>query len=91
MSEARHQEHAHPGRSRGSAKRAKTVTVPVRASRAKHEPCTARSIARSQKYHALATKRRLRWSDLAEIAEGRPISKTKELGRDLPVEKARLV
>jgi small subunit ribosomal protein S17 len=58
-----------------SDKRAKTVTVLVER-RAKHE-LYGKIVARSSKYHAHDEKGEYKLGDLVEIAESRPISKTK--------------
>ena len=58
-----------------SDKRAKTVTVLVER-RAAHE-LYGKIVARSRKYHAHDEDNAYRMGDLVEIAEGRPISKTK--------------
>jgi small subunit ribosomal protein S17 len=58
-----------------SDKRAKTVTVLVER-RAKHE-LYGKIVARSSKYHAHDEKGEYHLGDVVEIAEGRPISKTK--------------
>ncbi len=58
-----------------SDKRAKTVTVLVER-RSKHE-LYGKIVARSSKYHAHDEKGEYRNGDVVEIAEGRPISKTK--------------
>jgi small subunit ribosomal protein S17 len=70
-----------------SDKRAKTVTVLVER-RAAHE-LYGKIVARSRKYHAHDEKYKM--GDLVEIAEGRPISKTKSWVVTRLVEKARLV
>ena len=58
-----------------SDKRAKTVTVLVER-RAKHE-LYGKIVARTSKYHAHDEKGEYKLGDVVEIAEGRPISKTK--------------
>ena len=58
-----------------SDKRAKTVTVLVER-RTAHE-LYGKIVARSRKYHAHDEKGEYKMGDLVEIAEGRPISKTK--------------
>ena len=58
-----------------SDKRAKTVTVLVER-RTAHE-LYGKIVARSRKYHAHDEKGEFKMGDLVEIAEGRPISKTK--------------
>ena len=70
-------------------KRAKTVTVLVER-RAKHE-LYGKIVARSRKYHAHDENGDYKMGDLVEIAEGRPISKTKSWVVTRLVEKARLV
>lgn len=72
-----------------SDKRAKTVTVLVER-RAAHE-LYGKIVARSRKYHAHDEKGEYKLGDLVEIAEGRPISKTKAWTVTRLVEKARLV
>ena len=58
-----------------SDKRAKTVTVEVER-RTKHE-LYGKIVARSRKYHAHDEKGEYHLGDVVEIAESRPISKTK--------------
>jgi small subunit ribosomal protein S17 len=58
-----------------SDKRAKTITVLVE-SRVKHE-LYGKIVARSRKYHAHDERGEYKLGDVVEIAEGRPISKTK--------------
>ncbi|MFM7532376.1 MAG: 30S ribosomal protein S17 [Rubrivivax sp.] len=72
-----------------SDKRAKTVTVLVER-RTAHE-LYGKIVARSRKYHAHDEKGEYKMGDLVEIAEGRPISKTKSWTVTRLVEKARLV
>jgi small subunit ribosomal protein S17 len=72
-----------------SDKRSKTVTVLVER-RAKHE-LYGKIVARSRKYHAHDEKGEYKMGDLVEIAEGRPISKTKSWVVTRLVEKARVV
>ena len=72
-----------------SDKRAKTVTVLVER-RVKHE-LYGKIVARSRKYHAHDEKGEYKMGDLVEIAEGRPISKTKAWTVTRLIEKARLV
>jgi small subunit ribosomal protein S17 len=72
-----------------SDKRAKTVTVLVER-RTAHE-LYGKIVARSRKYHAHDEKGEFKMGDLVEIAEGRPISKTKSWTVTRLVEKARLV
>lgn len=72
-----------------SDKRSKTVTVLVER-RAKHE-LYGKIVARSRKYHAHDEKGEYKMGDLVEIAEGRPISKTKSWTVTRLVEKARAV
>ncbi|WP_140626696.1 30S ribosomal protein S17 [Methylibium rhizosphaerae] len=72
-----------------SDKRSKTVTVLVER-RAKHE-LYGKIVARSRKYHAHDEKGEYKMGDLVEIAEGRPISKTKSWVVTRLVEKARAV
>ncbi len=72
-----------------SDKRAKTVTVLVER-RVKHE-LYGKIVARSSKYHAHDEKGEYKMGDMVEIAEGRPISKTKAWVVTRLVEKARMV
>ena len=72
-----------------SDKRAKTVTVLVER-RTAHE-LYGKIVAKSRKYHAHDEKGEYKMGDLVEIAEGRPISKTKSWVVTRLVEKARLV
>lgn len=72
-----------------SDKRSKTVTVLVER-RSAHE-LYGKIVARSRKYHAHDEKGEYKMGDLVEIAEGRPISKTKSWVVTRLVEKARLV
>ncbi|MCM5682145.1 30S ribosomal protein S17 [Schlegelella sp. S2-27] len=72
-----------------SDKRAKTVTVLVE-NRVKHE-LYGKIVARSRKYHAHDEKGEYKMGDLVEIAEGRPISKTKSWVVTRLIEKARVV
>jgi small subunit ribosomal protein S17 len=58
-----------------SDKRAKTVTVLIER-RTAHE-LYGKIVARSRKYHAHDEKGEYKMGDVVEIAEGRPISKTK--------------
>ena len=72
-----------------SDKRAKTVTVLVER-RAAHE-LYGKIVARSRKYHAHDENGEYKTGDLVEIAEGRPISKTKAWVVTRLIEKAKLV
>ncbi|MBZ8138390.1 30S ribosomal protein S17 [Rubrivivax gelatinosus] len=72
-----------------SDKRAKTVTVLVER-RAAHE-LYGKIVARSRKYHAHDENGDYKLGDLVEIAEGRPISKTKSWVVTRLIEKAKLV
>jgi small subunit ribosomal protein S17 len=72
-----------------SDKRSKTVTVLVER-RTAHE-LYGKIVAKSRKYHAHDEKGDYHMGDLVEIAEGRPISKTKSWTVTRLVEKARLV
>lgn len=72
-----------------SDKRAKTVTVLVER-RVKHE-LYGKIVARSRKYHAHDEKGEYHLGDTVEIAESRPISKTKNWVVTRLVEKANLV
>ena len=58
-----------------SDKRAKTITVLVER-RTKHE-LYGKIVAKSSKYHAHDEKGEYKLGDIVEIAESRPISKTK--------------
>jgi small subunit ribosomal protein S17 len=58
-----------------SDKRSKTITVLVER-RVKHE-LYGKIVARSSKYHAHDEKGEYKLGDMVEIAESRPISKTK--------------
>ena len=72
-----------------SDKRAKTVTVLVER-RAKHE-LYGKIVARSSKYHAHDEDGAYKMGDMVEIAEGRPISKTKSWSVTRLVQKAEVV
>ncbi len=72
-----------------SDKRAKTVTVLVER-RTPHE-LYGKIVARSRKYHAHDEKGEYKMGDVVEIAEGRPISKTKSWVVTRLIEKAELV
>jgi small subunit ribosomal protein S17 len=72
-----------------SDKRAKTVTVLIER-RTAHE-LYGKIVARSRKYHAHDEKGEYKMGDVVEIAEGRPISKTKSWVVTRLVEKAKLV
>lgn len=72
-----------------SDKRAKTVTVLVER-RTPHE-LYGKIVARSRKYHAHDEKGEYKMGDVVEIAEGRPISKTKSWVVTRLIEKANLV
>ena len=72
-----------------SDKRAKTITVLVER-RAMHE-LYGKIVAKSRKYHAHDEKGEYKMGDLVEIAEGRPISKTKSWVVTKLLEKAKLV
>ena len=72
-----------------SDKRQKTITVLVER-RIKHE-LYGKIIARSRKYHAHDENGDYGMGDLVEIAEGRPISKTKSWVVTRLVEKARII
>jgi small subunit ribosomal protein S17 len=71
-----------------SDKRSKTVTVLVER-RAAHE-LYGKIVAKSRKYHAHDEKGEYKMGDVVEIAEGRPISKTKSWTVTRLVEKAGL-
>lgn len=72
-----------------SDKRAKTVTVLVE-SRVTHE-LYGKIVGRSRKYHAHDEKGEFKMGDTVEIAESRPISKTKSWVVTRLVQKARIV
>ena len=72
-----------------SDKRAKTITVLVER-RTPHE-LYGKIVARSRKYHAHDEKGEYKMGDVVEIAEGRPISKTKSWVVTRLIEKANLV
>jgi small subunit ribosomal protein S17 len=72
-----------------SDKRSKTVTVLIER-RTTHE-LYGKIVARSSKYHAHDERGEYKMGDLVEIAESRPISKTKAWVVTRLVEKARLV
>ena len=72
-----------------SDKRAKTVTVLVER-RTPHE-LYGKIVAKSRKYHAHDENGEFKMGDLVEIAEGRPISKTKSWTVTKLLEKAKLV
>jgi small subunit ribosomal protein S17 len=72
-----------------SDKRAKTVTVLVER-RAKHA-LYGKIVATSRKYHAHDEKGEYKMGDVVEIAESRPISKTKSWVVTRLVEKAEAV
>jgi small subunit ribosomal protein S17 len=71
-----------------SDKRSKTVTVLVER-RAAHE-LYGKIVAKSRKYHAHDETGQYKMGDVVEIAEGRPISKTKSWKVTRLVEKAGL-
>ena len=72
-----------------SDKRNKSITVLVER-RTKHE-LYGKIVAKSSKYHAHDEKGEYKMGDLVEIAEGRPISKTKSWTVTKLLEKAKLV
>ncbi|MEK8032346.1 30S ribosomal protein S17 [Ideonella sp. DXS29W] len=72
-----------------SDKRAKTVTVLVE--RRTAHPLYGKIVGRSRKYHAHDEKGEYHLGDTVEIAESRPMSKTKSWVVTRLVEKARLV
>ena len=72
-----------------SDKRSKTVTVLVER-RTAHE-LYGKIVGHSRKYHAHDEKGEYHLGDTVEIAEGRPISKTKSWVVTRLIEKARLV
>ena len=72
-----------------SDKRSKSITVLVER-RAKHE-LYGKIVARSRKYHAHDENNEYKNGDVVEIAEGRPISKTKSWVVTKLVKKAQTV
>jgi small subunit ribosomal protein S17 len=72
-----------------SDKRSKTVTVLIER-RSKHE-LYGKIVAHSRKYHAHDEKGEYKMGDVVEIAEGRPLSKTKSWVVTRLVEKAQVV
>jgi small subunit ribosomal protein S17 len=72
-----------------SDKRSKTITVLIER-RTKHE-LYGKIVAKSSKYHAHDEKGEYKMGDVVEIAESRPISKTKSWVVTRLVEKARIV
>lgn len=72
-----------------SDKRSKTITVLIER-RTKHE-LYGKIVARSSKYHAHDEKNEYKMGDVVEIAESRPISKTKSWVVTRLVEKARTI
>jgi small subunit ribosomal protein S17 len=72
-----------------SDKRAKTVTVLVER-RVTHE-LYGKIVGKSRKYHAHDEKGEFKMGDMVEIAESRPISKTKSWVVTRLVQKARIV
>ena len=72
-----------------SDKRQKTVTVLIER-RTAHE-LYGKIVAKSRKYHAHDEKGEYKMGDVVEIAEGRPLSKTKSWVVTRLVEKAKLV
>jgi small subunit ribosomal protein S17 len=72
-----------------SDKRAKTVTVLIE-SRTTHE-LYGKIVGRSRKYHAHDEKGEYKMGDTVEIAESRPISKTKSWVVTRLVQKARVI
>jgi small subunit ribosomal protein S17 len=72
-----------------SDKRSKTVTVLVE-SRTTHE-LYGKIVGRSRKYHAHDEKGEYKMGDTVEIAESRPISKTKSWVVTRLVQKARVI
>ena len=72
-----------------SDKRTKTVTVLVER-RVTHD-LYGKIVGRSRKYHAHDEKGQFKMGDMVEIAESRPISKTKSWVVTRLVQKARIV
>ena len=72
-----------------SGKRSKTVTVLVE--RRVKDDLYGKIVGRSRKYHAHDEKSEYKMGDMVEIAESRPISKTKSWVVTRLVQKARVV
>ena len=72
-----------------SDKRAKTVTVLVE--RRVMHPLYGKIVGRSRKYHAHDEQGQYKTGDMVEIAEGRPISKTKSWIVTRLIQKAQVV
>jgi small subunit ribosomal protein S17 len=72
-----------------SDKRSKTITVLIER-RTKHE-LYGKIVARTSKYHAHDENDEYKMGDVVEIAEGRPISKTKSWSVTRLVQKAEAV
>jgi len=72
-----------------SDKRAKTVTVLVE--RRVKDELYGKIVGRSRKYHAHDEKGEFKMGDMVEIAESRPLSKTKNWVVTRLVQKARIV
>jgi len=66
-------------------------TVVVRVERRVKHPEIGKIVTRSRKYHAHAASGEYREGDVVEIAEGRPISKTKSWTVTRLIEKSRAV
>ena len=66
-------------------------TVVVKVERRVRHPEMGKTITRSSKYHAHVAAGEFKEGDLVEIAEGRPISKTKSWTVTRLVEKAKAV
>ena len=66
-------------------------TVVVRVERRFTHPVLGKTVRRSKKYHAHDEKGEYKLGDLVEIAESRPISKTKSWVATRLIEKAREV
>ena len=66
-------------------------TVVVRVERRVRDPLMGKTITRSRKYHAHAESGEFREGDLVEIAECRPISRTKSWRVTRLVEKSKAV
>ena len=67
-----------------------TKTVVVKVERRFLHPAMGKTVRRSKKYHAHDEKGEYKMGDLVEIAETRPISKTKNWVVTKLLEKARL-
>jgi small subunit ribosomal protein S17 len=66
-------------------------TVVVRVERRVRDPLMGKTITRSRKYHAHAESNEFKTGDLVEIAECRPLSRTKSWRVTRLVEKSKAV